>query len=126
MKFKYSRDYYPPVPVADITLATVAESLHTGPLSAIVDSGADATIVPMVYLDEIGALPTVEMIMRSQWGERRRVLMYLVDIQIDEIILAGIEVVGDELSDEIIIGRDVLNRLRIILDGPAETTTISE
>jgi hypothetical protein len=72
------------------------------------------------------ALPTVEMTMRSQWGERRQVLLYLVDVLIGEITLPDIEVIGDELSDEIILGRDVLNRLRILLDGPALITTVNE
>lgn len=64
--------------------------------------------------------------MRSQWGERRRVLLYLVDVKIGEITLPGIEVVGDELSTEIVLGRDVLNRLRVLLDGVDEVTTITE
>jgi hypothetical protein len=66
------------------------------------------------------------MTMRSQWGERRRVLLFLVDVQIGEVTLPGIEVVGDELSDEVILGRDVMNRLRILLDGPAGITTVTE
>lgn len=67
-----------------------------------------------------------KMTMRSQWGERRKVLLYLIDVQIGEITLPGIEVVGDELSTEIVLGRDVLNRLRVLLDGVDEVTTITE
>ena len=126
MKFQYNRNYYPSVPMAGVVFITAAESLRTGPLSAVLDSGADGTIVPIAYLNEIQTSPTVEMAMRSQWGERRRVLLYLVDVQIGEITLPGIEVVGDDLSDEVVLGRDVLNRLRVLLDGPAESTTISE
>ncbi len=126
MKFKYSHEYYPPMPVAEVTFITAAESLRAGPFIAIVDSGADGTIVPVTYLNDIVALPTVEMTMRSQWGERRRVLLYLVDVQIGEITLPGIEVVGDELSTEIVLGRDVLNRLGVLLDGVDEVTTIRE
>lgn len=126
MKFPYSRAFFPPAPIAEVTFITAVDSLRVGPFVALVDSGADATIVPIAYLNEIQALPTVEMTMRSQWGERRRVLLYLVDVQIGEVILPGIEVVGDELSDEIVLGRDVLNRLRLLLDGPAETITITE
>ncbi|MCZ7672315.1 MAG: hypothetical protein M5U34_36940 [Chloroflexi bacterium] len=53
-------------------------------------------------------------------------LLYLIDVQIGEITLPGIEVVGDELSTEIVLGRDVLNRLRVLLDGVDEVTTITE
>ena len=92
----------------------------------LVDSGADGTIVPMHYLIEIHAPPTREMIVRSQWGDRHPVMMYLVDVQIGDLVLSGIEVVGDEISDEPILGRDILNRLRVLLDGPRETVEVSE
>jgi gag-polyprotein putative aspartyl protease len=126
MKFQYNLDYYPPIPVAEVSFITASESLRAGPLLATVDSGADGTIVPISHLNEIKASPTVDMMMRSQWGERRRVLLYLVDVQIGEITLPGIEVVGDDQTDEVILGRDILNRLRVMLDGPINTTTITE
>ncbi|MBE2201534.1 MAG: retroviral-like aspartic protease family protein [Anaerolinea sp.] len=126
MKFKYSHNYYPAAPIVDVTFITAAEHERIGPLPAMVDSGADGTIVPLHYLDEIQAPPTVEMVMRSQWGERRHVLLYLVDVRIGDVTLPGIEVVGDDLSDEIVIGRDVLNHLRVVLNGPAEIMELSE
>jgi predicted aspartyl protease len=104
----------------------MVDLLCVGPFPAMVDSGADGTIVPQRYLDQINAPPTVEMNVRSHWGERRRVMLYLVDVRIGEINLPGIEVVGDEYSDEIVLGRDVLNRLHVSLNGPATTTTVSD
>ena len=126
MKFNYNQGYYPAIPTAEVTFVTVANSLRIGPFSAVIDTGADGTIVPINYLNQILASPTVEMTMRSQWGESRPVLLYLVDIQIGDLVLPGIEVVGDELSDEIILGRDVLNRLNLLLEGPSGITTITE
>ena len=126
MNFPYSPNYFPPAPVIEITLITAAESLRVGPLPALVDTGADGTIIPINYLDEIQAPSTVEMFIRSQWRERYRVMLYLVDIQIGNLTLPGIEVVGDELSNELVLGRDVLNRLQVMLDGPGETVKISD
>lgn len=126
MNFRYSRDYYPPAPTVDVTFITAAEFLRIGPFSAIVDSGADGTIVPTSYLDEIHAPPTEEMVIRSQWGERRKVILYLIDVQIGDLTLPGVEVVGDELSEEILLGRDILNLLRVVLDGPREAVEVLE
>ena len=42
----------------------------------------------------------------------------------DSNYLPGIFVVGDEQGDEIVLGRDVLNKLRIFLDGPARIVEI--
>jgi len=126
MNLKYSYDYYPPAPVIDVTFITAAEYLRTQSFVALVDSGADATIVPIRYLDEIHAPPTVEMIARSQWGERRRVMLYLVDVSVGDVTLPGIEVIGDEFVDEVVLGRDVLNKLVVVLNGPNGRLTISE
>lgn len=126
MKFRYSDQYNPAAPVVGVTFISAAEQERIGPLLAMLDSGADGSIVPMPYLEKIQAPPTVEMVMRSQWGERRRVLLYLVDVQIGDVLLNGLEVVGDEESDEIVLGRDILNRLRVFLDGPEKISEISE
>jgi hypothetical protein len=48
-----------------------------------------------------------------------------VDLGSTEIRLPAIEEVGDP-GTEIILGRDVLNRLRLMLDGPAGETTLLE
>lgn len=34
--------------------------------------------------------------------------------------IPDVEVIGDEQSHEVLLGRDVLNQLRVLLDGPAE------
>ena len=125
MKFAYSRNYLPAAPILEVTFVAAAENRRAGPLVGIVDSGADGTLVPLRYLTEIQAPPTSEMVVRSQWGERRRVWLYLVDVQIGTLIFAGLEVVGDELSDDVVLGRDLLNRLRIVLDGPQEAIELA-
>lgn len=51
--------------MVDVTFIAAAEQEQVGPLPAMVDSGVDGTIVPIQYLDEIQAPPTVEMVMRS-------------------------------------------------------------
>ena len=64
MKFAYSDGFYPPAPIVEVSLVTAAESLRAGPFSALMDSGADGTVVPIAYLQEILAPPTVKMVMR--------------------------------------------------------------
>lgn len=125
MKSAYLNQYFPPFPGLPIRLGFPEESLSLGPIDALIDSGADGTLVPQVLLDELGA-PLVDQIrVRSQWGEARLAGLYTVDLGIANIRLPAIEVVGDP-GAEIILGRDVLNRLRLMLDGPAGETTLFE
>lgn len=88
------------------------------------DTGADGTLVPIGYLQRIEARRAFEAALCSQWGERRTVFLYSVDLMLGELTLSGIYVVGDELGDETVIGRNVLNRLQLLLDGPHAVMTL--
>ena len=56
--------------------------------------------------------------LRSPWGELHEVMLYLVDVQAGTIHLPGIEVAADENAGEIILDRNILNKLLLFLDGP--------
>jgi hypothetical protein len=64
--------------------------------------------------------------MRSQWGERRTVDIYRLDLGIGEFRLPAVQIIGDDQGDEVILGRNVLNMLRIYLDGPKQVVTLSD
>jgi predicted aspartyl protease len=115
-------DYHPPMPALEIRLGYPEEPLRLGPIVAIVDTGADGTLVPQTWLDEISAPLVDEVRLRSHWGEWRTARVFTVDLGIGDLRLPGVEVVGDELSDEVILGRNVLNRLKLLLDGPRSCT----
>lgn len=123
--FPYSRDFAPPAPVVGIMLTTMATDAKVGPITALVDTGADATVVPIECLDRIKAPMTIEMWARGKWGGRKRVNLFLVDVHIGENVLPHVQVVGDEAGDEVILGRDVLNKLKLLLDGPAAVAHVS-
>ena len=125
MRFSYSSDYVPPAPVLEIRLALPGESFAVGPLTALLDTGADANIVPLRHIQPLGAQIEDQRYLRSPWGERRPVYTYLLDIEVAGLRLPSIEVVADDTGDEVIVGRDALNRLRITLDGPAGTFDVT-
>ncbi len=123
IEFPYDTSYDPALPVCDVVLSAQSTGRQVQ-AKAIFDTGADGTIVPVRYLEEIGARRVFETGLRSQWGEQRTVFLYLVNLQIGELSLPSVYVVGDELGDEFVLGRDVLNELRLLLDGPAELTRL--
>jgi predicted aspartyl protease len=121
MKAAYSRDYTPPAPILPISLATPEEAPQIGPQPALIDTGADGTFIPTILLEQLGVPVIYATNVRSHLGERsRRVAIHQVDILIDTIRLPNVEVVGDDWSNEIILGRNVLNKLNLLLDGPRQ------
>lgn len=122
MSTPYQRGYEPPFPQIEIAFEFDGE--HSEPFAALIDSGADVTMVPETTLEQIGAWTGETAFIRSQFGELLPVRLYLVSIQIENITLPGIYVVGHTTSDEIILGRDVLNKLVLLLDGPEQQTEL--
>lgn len=124
MKYSYDRSYRPAFPAVEVILHNLENGRHTTSLPALLDSGADGTLVPLTYLEEILAPVITEARIRSHWGEWRNVEQFLVEIEIADLRLPGNLVVGDEIGDEIVLGRDALNKLRVLLDGPHHTVDI--
>lgn len=115
----YSTATFPPIPVLDIALSAPATDDWCAPLSAIVDSGADFTIAPVALLEEIAAPITRPAVLSNPWQDRRQVYVYEVDLRIGLQVLPAVEVAGDPFSDELLLGRNVLNLLDLRLEGPA-------
>jgi predicted aspartyl protease len=124
MRFPYDTGYDPPAPTVDIRLAVPEGSFVVGPVPAFVDTGADATILPYAHMRRLSVPMDNRKFLRSAWGERRVVDVYVLDVGIEEVRLPLVEIVADEQGDEVILGRNVLNRLTVLLDGPKQEIKI--
>jgi hypothetical protein len=58
----------------------------------------------------------------SHWQDAHRVYVYEIDLRLDQGVLPAVDVAGDPLSTEILLGRNILNRLDLRLEGPAQIT----
>ena len=126
MKFTCDKRYSPPAPSVEIQIGLPGEELARSVLTAFVDTGADTTIIPLSHIERLNAQVDSQRHIRSQWGEHRQVYLYLVNIVVAGIRLSAVEVVADEMGAEIIVGRNVLNKLVISLDGPKRIIEILE
>lgn len=118
--FDYDNGYAPPAPVIEIEIDGYNPLFSKTTLWAMVDSGADASMIPLYALDAVGATYKETLWMRSVTGDRTKVDLYLVGVQVGSHLVRGVHVVAAPENSEAIIGRDVLNQLVIKLDGPAE------
>jgi hypothetical protein len=122
----YDQELYPPAPVVEVRLGRPGESLAVGPLRAIVDTGADGSIAPSRHLESL-KLPVMGTVsLRGQWDAGQGANVYRLDLGIGGIRLPSVEFVADERGGEVILGRNVLNKLVLILDGPRQLLEIRE
>jgi predicted aspartyl protease len=125
IKFPYGAHYFPSAPSIEIRLGLPAGALRLEPISALVDTGADLCIVPSVYLEQLGAEVDDHQFIRSPWRQRVSVDIYLLDVGIGQNRLPSIQVIGDEQGTEIIVGRNLLNKLNVNWDGPQQSLEIN-
>jgi hypothetical protein len=91
-------------------------------IQALVDTGADITLLPAALIAALRPLPWSERFVIGVGGIRAgRALTYFLEFE-----LGGhrdmIEVLG--FGDEAIAGRNWLNSFEMTLDGPGETVTV--
>lgn len=122
--YTYSNDHQPPMPIVDVRLIAPHTGKATDSVIAIVDSGADGTLVPVDLLSEIGAISIAAGRLTWLWRESRTVHIYIVQLEIGAIRLPRVRVAGVPIGTDLILGRDVLNQMTVTLNGPAETVEI--
>ncbi|MCS6910524.1 MAG: hypothetical protein NZM11_08150 [Anaerolineales bacterium] len=115
----YSTAYRPPAPIIQLRVSAPFEAASEPVTVALIDTGADLTLIPLDMLLKVGAPEMRQALARGVWDEPRPVTLYQVDLHIADHKLVGVEVIGlDTDEPEIILGRDVVNRLILLLDGP--------
>ncbi|WP_374686276.1 retroviral-like aspartic protease family protein [Promineifilum sp.] len=115
-----SQGHDPAMPVVGIGLLSIDTGDPLISLEAIVDSGADATMLPIEALRAAGARYYRAWRMRGVTGQSVNVDTYLTIIQLGPHVIYGVKAVAMSAGSEAILGRDVLNELELTLNGPAQ------
>lgn len=126
MSFSYDQESVYPFPSLPITVHQLDGDLSSASLSALLDTGADITLIPSNQLQHIQSDEIYAAQLRMHWGAPQDVSIHLVDLKVGGFHLPGIEVVADNYSNQAILGRNVLNKLIILLDGIGQQTDILE
>jgi predicted aspartyl protease len=126
MSYTYDAAFDPPAPVLSIRMAAPGETPQGDAVLALVDTGADGTLIPMSLLEQVEAIGVGDAVLRSGLGEVREVHIYEIDLHFDAVRLPGVLVAGDEQGDEILLGRNVLNKLILLLDGQSKQIDLFE
>ncbi len=92
---------------------------------ALLDSGADGSMIPLDVLRQIGARYQETRYLRGVTGVRQTADLYLVTIHIGPHKITGIRATAVSDGSEVIVGRDVLNHLVVTLNGLANVTEIA-
>jgi len=113
----------PPGPVLPIRVAASAESSPIG-VPALLDSASDITIIPQKILAMLGVESVDSALSDGVFGPLQTGDVFKVFIAVEQEAPEGFRVLGWR-GRFALLGRDVLNRYHITLDGPNQTLTIA-
>lgn len=122
--YAYSNGYSPAAPVVEVAVYPPGKPDNQVQLALMLDTGANVTALPLRELNRIDAEYLESVMLYGIAGGRVRVDMYRVAIQLGPHIFGRIRVAGIAAANNAVLGRDVLNQLTVILDGPANMTEI--
>jgi hypothetical protein len=113
-------NYEPPAPVAQVTLRNLDATVISTEIPLLVDSGADATLLPRSAVERLGVQPLAdthyELIGFD--GNRSLASAVIVDVIFLDRIYRGRYLLID--AEQGILGRDVLNHVVLLLNGPGK------
>jgi hypothetical protein len=118
IRYLYTAQKDPPAPFVHVTLRNTTTGQELADLPAQVDHGADITVIPSRLADAL-VLPRVRLLPVKGFGEHSLQLpTVLVEITIRQLQPVPMEALLSPDEPYLILGRDLLNRYRIVLDGP--------
>ncbi len=116
----YNSELFPqqPAPFAYVTLRNPASGAIAADIPMLIDSGADATLLPQAVVEQIETVPDPESVHELEAFDGTRSIAHAAHL---DLLFLRRNFKGRFLlvyQEWGILGRDVLNNVAIVLDGP--------
>lgn len=115
MSMRYSSEYSQPAPALKVKLARPFSDLYME-LQAKLDSGADMTVISQHAIGELRLIPASRISVSSFDGREVWRYTYYINLSLQGFEFRMVKVIASKRRD-VLLGRDILNRLRATLDG---------
>lgn len=117
-RYRYNQQISPPGPFVHVALGPPLADLADADLPAQLDTAADLTVVPLRLIEHLGLVPFDSVPVLGFGGILTNAPTFLVRLSLRGQDPLALEVLGSAEEPHILLGRDVLNRYRFLLDGP--------
>lgn len=118
IRYAYNPQIQPPAPFVLVTVQHPLTGAEFRDTPAQLDVAADRTLVPAALVQTLGLPAIGDVLIGGVGGTIERMDLYAVRLGIHTLPRALVEVVAHPVEKWILLGRDVLNNYRLVLDGP--------
>jgi hypothetical protein len=124
--FQYETTWNPPASLVKVICSSFDGSVVLQDCLALLDTGADSTVFPQSIIDQLRILPIQTGLAQGFEGTPIHVNQYLLQVTLPPLSPAHLEVFALTTVQYIVLGRDFLNRYKIVLEGPNLLFSIEE
>jgi predicted aspartyl protease len=122
--FRYVTRFDPPSPFVMVLLAHPDSPDQFVELPAQVDTGADRTVIPDFARETLGLQCRRKAMFAGFGGQVQELSVFDAVLGIKGTAPLPVEVLAHPNEPHVLLGRDVLNRHRIVFDGPNQSLEI--
>lgn len=124
--YPYQTGVTPPAPFVAVTLAHPESGQRVDAVPAQVDTGAFKTVVPGQVIRSLNLVRLREIEAEGLHGTAVTLATFIVTLTVQGTDGSHtIEVLASDEEPFVLLGRDVLNHFRVVLDGPGQRLEIA-
>ena len=124
-RYLYDRNYQPPALITDVQIIHPRNMNRMGAKGKI-DTGACISIIPTLVASQLALRPMGEISARDYKRDREYShKTYLTHVIVSNLQFERVKVIAVD-RDDALIGRDILNRLKMYCDGKNQVFTLED
>jgi hypothetical protein len=120
IRYVYLNVLQPPAPFVYLTVRNPVDGREQKNVPAQVDSGADRTVLPDSLVATLGLARVGTLTISGLGGALHPLPLHAALVSVDDLPLLQALVVAHTGESWALLGRDVLNAYRLLLDGPGQ------
>jgi predicted aspartyl protease len=118
IRYRYNTQLQPPAPFVYIQLRNPGDGNQLANVPAQIDTAADRTVLPQSLVKALDLAQIGTMRIGGLGGITYELPTYVVYAGIHDFAMQPVKIVASAEEHWILLGRDVLNAIRFVLDGP--------
>jgi hypothetical protein len=118
IRYRYNTQLQPPAPFIHLLLRNPADGNELPNVPAQIDTAADRTVLPQALVQDLGLAQIGTMLIGGLGGITYSLPTYVVLVGIHDLAVQPVKIVASADEAWPLLGRDLLNAVRLTLNGP--------